>query len=36
VTPSYIQIDGVRYLSVPTRGNAGTLVLPAKVPAGNS
>ena len=36
VTPSYIQIDGVRYLSVPTRGNEGTLVLPAKVPAGNS
>src|SRR5690606_4729129 len=30
VTPSYIQIEGVRYLSVATRGNAGTLVLPAK------
>ena len=33
VTPSYLDIDGVRHLSVPARGNGGTLVLPAKAPA---
>ena len=28
--------NALEHLSVPTRGNEGTLVLPAKMPAGNS